>query len=48
MLSPEHRRNLLNPDWRQIGLAALEVPSAPGLYVGLGVTIVTVDFGVRR
>ena len=47
MQSPDHRRNLLNPTWRQIGLASLSSPSAPGIYDNLGVTVVTVDFGVR-
>jgi len=46
--SPEHKANLLNPVWRQIGVAAVQVPSAPGTYHGLTVTIVTTDFGVRR
>jgi uncharacterized protein YkwD len=48
MKSFEHRRNLLNPLWRQIGVAALTVPSAPGVFDGAPVTVVTVDFGVRR
>ena len=30
MESPEHRRNLLDPEWRQIGLATLTVLSAFG------------------
>jgi serralysin len=47
MQSPGHRRNLLNPNWRQIGLATVSSPSAPGVYDGLGVTVVTADFGVR-
>ena len=47
MASPEHRANLLAPDWRQMGLATLTVAEAPGVYDGLGVTVVTVDFGVR-
>ena len=47
MQSPEHRRNLLNPTWRQIGLASMSSASAPGIYGNLGVTVVTVDFGVR-
>ena len=29
MKSPEHRRNLLDPAWRQIGLATLTVPIGP-------------------
>jgi uncharacterized protein YkwD len=48
MKSPDHRANLLKPDWRQIGLAAVQAPSAPGVYDGRSVTVVTVDFGVRR
>jgi len=47
MASPEHRANLLNRGWREIGLAAVHSDSAPGTYHGLGVTIVTADFGSR-
>ena len=47
MTSPEHRANLLNPRWRQIGLAAVHSSSAPGAYEDMAVTIVTADFGVR-
>jgi len=48
MQSPEHRFNMLNPAWREIAVAALSVDSAPGVYDGASVTVVTVDFGVRR
>ncbi len=48
MASPEHRANILNPAWRQIGIAAVNSPSAPGTYRGLDVTVVTTDFGVRH
>jgi uncharacterized protein YkwD len=48
MNSPEHRANLLNRSWREIGLAAVHSDSAPGTYHGLGVTIVTADFGARQ
>jgi uncharacterized protein YkwD len=48
MDSPEHRANILNPAWRQIGVAAVTSPSAPGTYEGLAVTVVTTDFGVRH
>jgi uncharacterized protein YkwD len=48
MRSPEHRRNLLDPAWRQIGLATLSAHSAPGVFGGHDVTVVTVDFGVRQ
>jgi uncharacterized protein YkwD len=48
MGSPEHRANLLNPSWREVGLSAVHSASAPGTYHGLGVTIVTADFGARQ
>ena len=47
MRSRPHRVNLLNPRWREIGLAAVHSPSAPGAYREMAVTIVTADFGVR-
>lgn len=46
--SPEHRKNLLDPHWREIGISAVHVSTAPGVYNGLPVTIVTTDFGVRE
>lgn len=48
LASPEHRANLMNPHWREIGVAAVHVTAAPGVYKGLDVTIVTTDFGVRH
>jgi uncharacterized protein YkwD len=45
--SPEHRKNLLTPQWREVGISAVHVAAAPGAFHGLGVTIVTADFGVR-
>lgn len=48
MASPEHRANILSPSWREIGIGSLTVSSAPGTYGGLGVTLITTDFGVRR
>lgn len=46
--SPEHRKNLLDPHWREIGISAVHAASASGVYKGLPVTIVTTDFGVRK
>jgi uncharacterized protein YkwD len=46
--SPEHRKNMLTARWREIGLSAVHVASAPGSYGGREVTIVTTDFGVRH
>jgi uncharacterized protein YkwD len=48
MNSPEHRANILDPHWREIGISAVHAAAAPGTYKGLPVTIITTDFGVRR
>jgi uncharacterized protein YkwD len=45
--SPPHRANLLNPRWREVGLAAVHSTSAPGVYHNAPATIVTADFGAR-
>ncbi len=45
--SPKHRRILLDARWREIGLSAVHVVAAPGVFDGLDVTIVTADFGSR-
>jgi uncharacterized protein YkwD len=47
MQSPGHRENILTPRWREVGLAAVTVPGAPGVFSGLDVVIMTTDFGVR-
>lgn len=47
MESPEHRANLLDRHWREIGLGGVHVASAGGVYGGDPVTIVTADFGLR-
>jgi uncharacterized protein YkwD len=47
MQSPGHRENILTPRWREIGLAAVSVAGAPGVFGGRDVVIVTTDFGVR-
>ena len=47
MHSPEHRANILNPNWREIGIAAVHSDGAPGAFGGQPVTIITTDFGVR-
>jgi uncharacterized protein YkwD len=46
--SPEHLANLLAPRWRQIGVSAVHVTAASGVFHGLDVTIITTDFGVRH
>jgi uncharacterized protein YkwD len=46
--SPPHRKNLLTARWREVGISAIHVAAAPGVFGGREVTIVTADFGVRR
>ena len=48
MQSPPHRQNILDREWRDIGISAEHFESAPGEFGGRSVTIVTTDFGVRR
>ena len=45
--SPRHRKILLRSDWREIGLSAVHTASAPRVYAGLEVTIITANFGAR-
>jgi uncharacterized protein YkwD len=47
MKSPAHRRNILSPEYREIGVAAVDVVRAPGVFQGLDVTIAVTDFGSR-
>jgi uncharacterized protein YkwD len=47
MASPEHRANILDARWREIGIAALYEPDAPGAFGGNSVTLVATDFGAR-
>jgi uncharacterized protein YkwD len=46
--SAGHRENVLSRSWLEVGVGAVSKPSAPGVYGGSPVTIVTVDFGKRR
>jgi uncharacterized protein YkwD len=47
MASPGHRKNILTAGWREIGLSAVAVTAAPGVYGGRDVVIITTDFGSR-
>jgi uncharacterized protein YkwD len=47
MNSPPHRKILLTARWREVGLSAVHAPSAPGVFGGRDVTVITADFGVR-
>lgn len=48
LASPLHRRILLDPEWREVGLEAVFVPAAPGVFRRQPVTIVVADFGAVR
>lgn len=48
MASPEHRKNILDPTWTQIGIATVVSADAPGHFKDMGVTVITTDFGVRQ
>ena len=48
LASPGHRENILSRTWRDVGVGAVSLASAPGVYHGAPVTIVTVDFGKRQ
>lgn len=47
MGSAPHKANLLSRQWREIGLSAVHSTSAPGVFGGHPVTIVTANFGAR-
>jgi uncharacterized protein YkwD len=46
--SPAHRKILLTAEWREVGISAVHVASAPGTYGDGPATIITADFGFRR
>jgi len=48
LTSTRHRKTMLMTRWREVGVGAVQVNSAPGIYAGSKVTIITADFGVRR
>jgi uncharacterized protein YkwD len=48
MNSPPHRKVLLTPRWREVGVAAVRASAAPGTFGGRDVTVLTADFGIRR
>ncbi len=47
LASPPHRKILLDPRYRQVGIAAIHDTTAPGAFHDLETTIVTADFGAR-
>jgi len=45
--SPPHLKNLETAKWRELGVSAVSVADAAGVYGRQRVTIITTDFGVR-
>jgi uncharacterized protein YkwD len=45
--SPSHRKNLLFPAWREVGIGALRASSANGTFGGEPTAVITMDFGDR-
>jgi uncharacterized protein YkwD len=47
MGSAGHRKNLLDPNWREVGIASMRASNAGGVFGGGPTWVVTMDFGVR-
>ena len=47
LASPQHRRELMSSEFREIGVAALTASNAPGVFGGHDITILVTDFGAR-
>jgi uncharacterized protein YkwD len=45
--SPTHRRVMLTPSWREIGIGVVSASAAPGAYGGNDVQIAAAEFGTR-
>jgi uncharacterized protein YkwD len=45
--SPTHRRVMLTPSWREIGIGVVSTAAAPGAYGGNDVQIAAAEFGIR-
>jgi uncharacterized protein YkwD len=47
LASPGHRENLLGHAFREVGISAVRAVSAPGVFGGRRIVLLTVDFGAR-
>jgi uncharacterized protein YkwD len=45
--SPPHRENMLDPAWREVGIASMHAASAGGEFGGDAAWVITMDFGTR-
>lgn len=47
LASPPHRRVLLTPSWRELGIGVVHARAAAGVYGGQDVYVVAAEFGAR-
>jgi uncharacterized protein YkwD len=45
--SAPHRENMLNPDWREVGIGSVHASTAGGTFGGEPTWVITMDFGTR-
>lgn len=45
--SPRHRENMLEPDWREVGIGSIHAATAGGTFGGESTWVITMDFGAR-
>jgi uncharacterized protein YkwD len=48
LASPEHRRNMLDPRWSEIGVGVVHAAGAGGAFAGYDVDLAATEFGTRR
>jgi uncharacterized protein YkwD len=47
LASPAHRKNMLTPEWREVGIGSVHAASAGGTFGGEPTWVITMDFGTR-
>lgn len=47
MASPGHRKNILTPGWREVGIGSLRASSPGGVFGSEPTWVITMDFGAR-
>ncbi len=45
--SPEHRENMLSPDWREVGVGSVRARVAGGTFGAKSAWVITMNFGAR-
>jgi uncharacterized protein YkwD len=47
LASPTHRRNMLDPRWREIGVGVVHADGAGGAFAGYAIDLAATEFGTR-